>query len=227
MNYFRRLVARSRTAQPQLQARRAAAFAERDVRIEELDEDVLVPVREHQRASPLAIPVLERALAGATPDRAAPAPPASGVEKPVAQEDRSARRGPGDAPRQIPAEAQRARRVRRVSRVVERTRVPGPPRGEEPPGAKDDAPLVAAANEAPSLREVLRPPHGEPSIVREPPRVAERFVPESSSTTVVNVAIGRIEVRAAPSPAARPVRSEPFRPQVTLEAHLARGSGSR
>jgi len=46
------------------------------------------------------------------------------------------------------------------------------------------------------------------------------------STTVVNIAIGRIEVRAAAAPA-KPSREQPFRPRLSLEAHLAGASGDR
>ena len=226
MRYFRRLVARSATAQPRLQARGAAPFAERDVRIEELDADVLVPAREPARTAPLAPPLPERALPGATPAEAAPAPTARRAAEEAGQRP-SAEGSADDAPRRAAADAQRVRRVQRVSRIVERTRLPAPPRDELPASASDDAPLVASVNEAPPLRERLRRPRRADPIVREPPRVTELVGPEPSSTTVVNVAIGRIEVRAAASAAASPARPEPFRPRLTLEAHLARESGSR
>jgi hypothetical protein len=228
MKFFRRLVARSGTMQPRLAARRTSQFAESDVRIEECEEDVLVPSREPARAAVAAAPFVSQAARGDAPD--APDARVAAIPNAAPQADVKENVPPRRAAMlatPAPVEPQRGRRVRRVSRIVERMRAPGSLQDVETSAASDDLPLLAVANDAPPLRGIRLRPRDEGAVDREPPLVWERAAQEPSSTTVVNVAIGRIEVRAATGAAANQVRPEPFRPRVTLEAHLARGSGSR
>jgi hypothetical protein len=226
MSYLRRLVAKVQATTPRLVPRRPPSFGGVPASLEEHDEDIVVgaPVRNVPPSEPLGA----TAASPASPVDAQRVPPAL---EPRAEPDSAAGLPPtevAEAPDALPSTtALPRRRARRPTaeqpaarvRPVE-TRTPGPARVRD----DDDGPLVAPVPQRESrATQRMLAPVAEP-LRREPPARAPANA-ALESTTVVNIAIGRIEVRAATAPAKQP-REQPFRPRLTLEAHLA-GAGDR
>jgi hypothetical protein len=98
-------------------------------------------------------------------------------------------------------------------------------RPEAGPESPDDEPLLAVAEH--SSRTALRAivPRAAEPLVREMP-AQQRASAEVTSSTVVNVVIGRIDVRALSALPSKESRNEAFRPRMSLDNYLARGGGS-
>lgn len=88
-----------------------------------------------------------------------------------------------------------------------------------------DVPLVPVpSNMAASSRPFTRAAPLEVALT--PQRTAQTQTDDEAGSTVVNVVIGRIDVRAGESET-KPKREEPFRPRVSLEAYLSGRGGER
>jgi hypothetical protein len=154
------------------------------------------------------------------------------------REVRAARPGDGDraliSPEPAERSAERAtdvrpeapsrRRLKRI--VVEHRRGVTHARSEALPETIDDRPLIDVAepsNEPARRGAAVR---AAAPVVRDIPAIVQRSSADVAPSTVVNVVIGRIEVRAASAAPAKEPRAEPFRPKISLEAYLARGTGA-
>ncbi len=94
---------------------------------------------------------------------------------------------------------------------------------QRPRRVHDDAPIVTGTGRTARRPAAARRPTHRSAAKR--PRANGRRVARDT-TTVVNVAIGRIEVRAAtPAAPVKPRRDEPLRPRLSLEEYLAGASG--
>jgi hypothetical protein len=228
MSYLRRLVAKVQAATPRLVPRRSPAFGGAPASFEERDDEVVVagaPARtappNEQRAASLAPPA---SSAGA--QREAPVPQPRSDRVAAAELPRATGTEPSEVqPSTATTTRRRARRAGaeqpgpRARPVEARAPEPAPRRG-------DDAPLIAATPQR-EPRAAQRPPAQIAEPIRREPSARERANAAVESTTVVNIAIGRIDVRAAVAAPAKPPREQPFRPRLSLEAHLAGASGDR
>jgi hypothetical protein len=135
--------------------------------------------------------------------------------------------GPDDA---IPVDA-RSVDVPRLARTMPRQ--PRPPERSRPPSVTD-ASLAESTEDAPALARALAPPRMagvvSPEGALRPTAVLERsldgrhrrdLTPLDDDGPVVHVSIGRIEVRAAQPPPARPA-TRPVAPGLSLDAYLRR-----
>ncbi len=217
--YLRRLVAKIQSPLPRLQPRPLPPFTAIESSFDEADDERLVdtPVR----GRPIERPPVAPGLAAAPVHAPERRPDDSAMpRREIVRDDAQAGRSVApDADADVP------------ERVVTRTVVTRRERERE--GGRDDrGPIAADVAEgrvaAPdTTREAAvhaRPPvparaDTPAPILRPalPPRTAEREV----DTTVVQIAIGRIDVRAATTPAPKAPREEPNRPRVSLEAYLS------
>jgi hypothetical protein len=225
MMYLRRMIDRARPGEARLVARRRPLFAELETRIEERDVDAIVGATTHvaRATSPAndAPPNVRR------DDPPPDAPPVARVRPPefAAHDDRALR----DADAVLAHENEETLRPpdrRAPNGAVERERIVHRRRVEllgEGDG-NGDAPLLPELHDEPRS-SLLRPAAPLDAPIRDAPPLL-RGDERVGSTTVVNVAIGRIDVRAAVAPAT-PAKPEPFRPRLSLDAYLAGREGAR
>jgi hypothetical protein len=188
--------------------------------------------------------VSDRAVTPAEGEPAGPRPSPGRAHQP-AEEPAAPAHGGRPAPQDPPSESRTpsvptrsaARRPGAAVRTAPRVSVPDVPRATEPvqarpaggaPGAMPPAPIGTPE------RTISPPPPPPPGWLRPPPladtpaaRAADDHGP-SSGEPVVEVTIGRVEVRSAPSrepAAARPPRRRPG--VLPLDEYLARRSGAR
>jgi len=230
MKYLRRLLQKARDPAPRLAASRRPDFFEAESLIEERDEDVLsgAPApRMDSAQAPDAPRSLERA-----PEKAPVAPAEPLRERALDAPNGSAEWVPAATSPELPPPIAPRRRARSAQSPESPPRPPAPaPRAFSPdPGDErdlDGGALVAPA--APRLGDSAPtvPRRRVEPTRREPPPSSPRALAEPAST-VVNVVIGRIDVRAVAAAAVKPEpRGEPFRPKLTLEAFLGRDGAAR
>jgi hypothetical protein len=225
MTYLRRLLTKSRAAAPRLTARRLPQFAATETRIEEMDEDVLVssPTRSQTkyRDDPAPAAGIRRFTASPAviPEPVPVQPDAAGSAPLSAEPQKAVPEKAGE----VQPDRGRARRPQRI--VVEHRRYTMHARPEAGPETHDDEPLVAVAEHSRGTAPRAIAPRAAEPLVREMPAV-QRASADVTSSTVVNVVIGRIDVRALSAVPSKESRDEAFRPRMSLDEYLARGGGS-
>ena len=178
------------------------------------------PAPGHGRAEELVIPLHASPLAEAAPHGAVAAPPAGIAVAPTA--------APLPAP-VVQAWPERANPAPVRTTAVEVSELgpvarPAAPPPPETPHA--EAPDRSAPEAIAGARRATPQP---PSLVAPAPRIAQGAAPRGPAPppqpeTTIEVAIGRIEVRAAPAPAERRAHA-PGSPVMSLEAYLQSRTG--
>ena len=225
MNYLRRLLTKSRATAPRLAARRLPLFAAAETLIEEADESVFVSpspaVRILRQNDPVPASDMRSGPDARVMELKSPRTnTSSGDRVPVAERKEPEGTKPADA---LPD----ARRPRSYKRLIgERWHYNTRGETDLRSGQQDVEQLIVVAEKpAGQGRRGVAPRVVQP-LAREFQPAVKRTTDEATSSTVVNVVIGRIDVRAAAASPTKDLRVEPFRPRMSLDAYLGRDGGS-